>query len=130
MTQNHTPTSIPDRLSAAWMFILLTMIFRDLHEFGRPGFLAELQSGIVGGTVINEALMLFGGVLITLPIAMAVLPRFLSRQVNRWANGSVAVLNIALLAPNLANDLDDMYFATLQLIALGFVLWTVMRWRG
>ena len=130
MTQNRAPTSIPDRLSTAWMFILLTMIFRDLHEFGRPGFIEEIQSGVVGGVVITEGLMLFGGVLATLPIAMAVLPRYLSRRVNRWANGIIALVNAGLLAPNLLNDLDDMYFTSLQLLALGFILWIVIRWRS
>lgn len=26
-------------LSTLWIFILFNMIFRDLHEFARPGFL-------------------------------------------------------------------------------------------
>ena len=28
-------------LSTLWSFVLFNMIFRDLHEFGRPGFIEE-----------------------------------------------------------------------------------------
>jgi len=123
-----TPLSVPDRLSSAWLFILLTIIFRDLHEFGRPGFLAEIESGVVNGTIITEGLMLFGGVLVTFPIAMVVLSRVLPVAINRIANAGVALIQAVFLAPNLANDLDDIYFASLQLAVIAFILWTVMRW--
>ena len=29
-------------LSTLWIFILFNVIFRDLHEFGRPGFIRFL----------------------------------------------------------------------------------------
>ena len=32
-------------LSAAWIFVLLNVIFRDLHELFRLGVLAEMMTG-------------------------------------------------------------------------------------
>jgi hypothetical protein len=49
------------------------MIFRDLHEFGRPGFLEEITTGIVNGVQITEELMLVGGVMAEVPISMVLL---------------------------------------------------------
>ena len=34
-------------LSTLWIFVLFNMVFRDLHEFGRPGFLEEIMTGSV-----------------------------------------------------------------------------------
>ena len=132
MHTTHNLPAVPtaERLSMAWLFILLTMIFRDLHEFGRPGFIEEIASGVVNGIRVTEGLMLFGGVLATLPIAMVFLSRLLPVAINRITNGVVAFLQALLLAPNLGNDLDDKYFAALQLLAIAAILWMVIRWRA
>jgi len=35
------------KLSALWVFVFLNIIFRDLHELGRPGLLEEIMTGVV-----------------------------------------------------------------------------------
>ncbi len=57
-------------LSTLWIFVLFNMIFRDLHEFGRPGFLEEIMTGVVNGVQITEGLMLIGGIMAEVPISM------------------------------------------------------------
>ncbi len=42
------------KLSSLWVFVFLNMIFRDLHELGRPGFLEEVMSGVVGGVQVTD----------------------------------------------------------------------------
>jgi hypothetical protein len=37
------------------------MIFRDLHEFGRSGFLEEMMTGVVNGVQITDGLLLLVG---------------------------------------------------------------------
>lgn len=122
--------SVRDQLSSAWLFIVLTIIFRDLHEFVRPGFIDGISDGTFNGMALTEELMLYGALLVTMLVGMVFLSRILPRQVNRIANVVAAVVQAALIAPNLRNDLDDIYFASLQLMVLGFVLWTVIRWRA
>jgi len=46
------------KLSALWIYVFLNMIFRDLHELGRPGFLKEMMTGVVGGIRVTDGLML------------------------------------------------------------------------
>ena len=45
-------------LSALWIFFLLNMLFRDIHELFRPGLLEEMMTGIVNGTHITDQALL------------------------------------------------------------------------
>ena len=69
-------------LSTLWAFVLINTVFRDLHEFSRPGMLFELLGGFSNGVAVTEALLLLGGVLIELQIAMIVLCRVLPNRAN------------------------------------------------
>ncbi len=82
------------KLSSLWVFVFLNMIFRDLHEFGRPGFLEEVMTGVVNGVQVTEGLMLFGGIMIAVPLLIIPLTQFLNFNANRLANLVMAVLQI------------------------------------
>lgn len=82
------------KLSSLWVFVFLNMIFRDLHEFGRPGFLEEVMTGVVNGVQVTEGLMLFGGIMIAVPLLIIPLTQFLNFNANLLANLVMAVLQI------------------------------------
>ena len=65
-------------LSAAWIFMLLNVIFRDLHELFRPGMLAEMMTGTVNGIGMTEQTLLLAGIALEIPIGMVILSRVLS----------------------------------------------------
>lgn len=56
MDTNHALMTMDRKakLSAAWVFVLLNVIFRDLHELFRPGMLAEMTTGTVNGVQMTE----------------------------------------------------------------------------
>ena len=116
-------------LSTLWSFVLFNMIFRDLHEFGRPGFLEEIMTGIVNGVQITEELMLLGGIMAEVPISMVLLSRVLEYRINRWANIFAGTLTIALIINNGARDLDDVFFATIEVVSLLVIIWFAWKWR-
>ena len=105
------------------------MIFRDLHEFGRPGFLEEIMTGIVNGVQITEELMLLGGIMAEVPISMVLLSRVLKYRVNRWANIIAGAITIAMIINNGVKDLDDIFFATIEIVALTLIVWCAWKWR-
>ena len=116
-------------LSTLWIFVLLNMIFRDIHELVRPGLLEEMMTGIVNGTQVTEELLLLGGIMIEVVIVMVVLARVLKVRVNRWANIIVGAITIMLVVSNnTAPDLDDMFFAAIQVIALAVIVWYAWTW--
>lgn len=117
------------KLSSLWVFVFLNMIFRDLHEFGRTGFLEEVMTGVVNGVQITDGLMLIGGIMIAIPLLMIPLIQFLNFKANRLANLVMSVLQIvSVIGVNRAPDLDDIFFAVIELVALLLILRLAWNW--
>ncbi len=126
--QNGNPRLV---LSILWVFIILNFFARDIHELGRPGMLEQMMSGTIDGVVVTEMLMLIGGVMIEIPILMTVLALLLPYGINRWANVGVGFLTMAMIvAMNTKPDLDNVFFMSIQLIALTAIVWIAWRWRA
>ena len=106
-------------LSTLWIFVLLNMIFRDLHQLGHPGFIEEMISGVVNGVKITDELMLLGGFLAEIPILMVLLSRILKDSVNRWANIIASIITLLGLMSALPSaDMDDIFFMVIEVVAL------------
>ena len=116
---------IKAKLSALWIFVLLNMLFRDIHELGRPGMLAEMMSSNV-----SEELFLFAGIFLQIPLGMVIFSRLLPPNVNRWANMIAAALTIVAVIIAGPADLDDFFFAGVEIIALLLIIWFAWRWRS
>lgn len=119
------------RLSTLWVFLLLNMIFRDIHEIPTVDFLEQALSGVVNGTEVTEGGLFLGAFLVEIPIAMVVLTQFLRVEANRVVNvvtGSVMV--VLLLLNTLTPDLDDMFFATVEVLTLALIIGYAWRWPG
>ena len=112
-------------LSTLWIFVLLNIIFRDLHEFFRVGMVEE----IITGTPVSEQVMLIGGIMMEIPILMVLLSRILNYRINRWANIIIGAITIALVIGMGTKDLDDIFFATIEVIALSTIIWLAIKWR-
>lgn len=111
-------------LSTLWIFFMLNMIMRDIHQLVKPGFLEEILSGVVNGNQVTDELLLLGGIMLQLPLGMILLSRVLPYRVNRWANVIAAAVTILLvIVNNTAPDLDDMLFVAVELTALLIIIW-------
>jgi hypothetical protein len=116
-------------LSTLWIFVLLNVIFRDIHELFRPGFLAEMMTGTVNSVQVTEGTLLIAGVMLEIPIAMVPLSRILNYSVNRWANIIVGIFTIAsVVINNTAPDLDDIFFAAIEVVSLTLIVWYAWKW--
>lgn len=118
------------KLSTLWMFYLFNTIFRDLHEFVEPGFIEKVMTGTFNGIQITEQLLLFGGFVAEVPIAMVLLSRLLPYRANRWANIVAAVITLAFEINNGTTDLDDTFHMVIEIAALSFIIWSAWRWRN
>ena len=118
------------KLSSLWVFVFFNMIFRDLHELGRPGFLEEIMTGIVNGVQVTEGLMLVGGIMIAVPLLIIPLIQFLNLKANRIVNLIMGVLQIInVIGNNTAPDLDNIFFAVIEVIALLMILRLAWTWK-
>jgi hypothetical protein len=125
----RTATDTQAKLSAAWSFVLLNVVFRDIHDLFRPGLLQEMMSGVVNGVQLTDETMLLAGVVLEIPIAMVLLSRLLAYRVNRWANIIAGAVTIPLLLTNGPKDLDDVWFLAIDVIALLLLVWYAWKWR-
>jgi hypothetical protein len=124
--QNGNPRLL---LSILWVFIILNFFARDIHELGRPGILEQMMSGTFDGVVVTEMLMLTGGIMIEIPMLMTVLALLLPHGINRWANIGVGLLTMVMIVA-MNPDLDNVFFMSIQLIALIAVVGIAGRWRA
>ncbi|MEO1209349.1 MAG: DUF6326 family protein [Cyanobacteria bacterium J06638_20] len=118
------------KLSTLWMFYLFNTIFRDIHEFIEPGFIEKAMTGTFNGTQITEQLLLFGGFVVEVPIAMVLFSRLLPYGANRWANIIAAAITFAFEINNGTTDLDDTFHMVIEMAALCFIIWSAWRWRN
>ena len=116
------------KLSTLWIFVLFNITFRDIHEFLKPGFIEEVMTGVVNGNQLTDELFLIGGIMIEVPIAMVLLSRLLKYGVNRWANIIAGVTTIGFVIADGATDLDDIFFAIIEVTALALVIWHAWKW--
>lgn len=117
------------KLAALWLFILLNIIFRDLHQFVMPGFLETIATGQFNGMEITPELMLIGGVVVSVPISMIPLTLILKRRFARPITLVAALITTTTMIPPAPIDPDDTYHFGLQLIAMAAIVAIALRWR-
>ena len=118
------------KLSAFWLFILLNIIFRDIHQFTMKSHLEMLLTGTYNGTEVTEELMLIGGFLVEIPIAMFLFSLLLQRKWNRTLQFVGSVLTIGVLMAEPPSDLDDTFFKVIEFIAIVAIIRSAWLWKA
>lgn len=117
------------KLAALWLFILLNIIFRDIHQFGMPGFLETIMTGQLNGLKITAELMLVGGVVASVPVSMVPLTLIMERRFARPLTLVASLITTVTMIPPAPIDLDDAYHLGLQLIAAAAIVAIAWRWK-
>ena len=131
MNPNINLLEMKTKLSTLWIWVLFNMLFRDMHEFARTGFLEEMLAMTSNGAQIPEGLLLGAAFVLQIPICMVFLTQVLNVKVNRCANLIAAVITIVMIVSNnLAPDLDDIFFAVVECVALLLIIWYAWRWSS
>lgn len=116
-------------LSGLWLFALLNVIFRDIHQFTMKSHLEMLLTGYYNGMLVTEELMLVGGMVLEIPIAMVLLSLVLARKYNRIVNVVALIITAGLFMVEAPSDLDDWFFKIVEFGAFLAILITVWRWK-
>ncbi|WP_298976110.1 DUF6326 family protein [uncultured Roseobacter sp.] len=115
-------------LSALWLFILLNIIFRDIHQFVLASHIEMLLTGHYNGIEITEGLMLLGGFLIQIPIAMVLCSLLLTRRIGRPFTFLAAIVTTGTPFSSPPTDMDDAFHLVIEIVALMAILWTAWMW--
>ena len=118
------------KLSALWLFILLNIIFRDIHQYALKSHLEMLLTGTYNGTLITDTIMLIGGFLVEVPIAMVLFSLVLDCRIGRPVTFFAALMTTATLLSTPPSDPDDVFFLIIELAAMSSILWTAWTWPG
>jgi hypothetical protein len=118
-------------LSTIWIFVTLNYLYCDLIGLMDSSLLKQYLTGNVEGLVINEAFLLYAGILMEIPIAMVLLSKVLSKNSNCWANiiaGSIktVVMVITLFVGSVTKYY--LFFAAIEISTTVFIVWYAIVW--
>ncbi len=116
-------------LSGLWIYFLLNILFRDIHEFLRTGYIEQVISGTVYGNKITEEILLVSAIVLQIPLLMTVLTLVMNARLTRWLNILAAgIMFVSISAFIQQPDMDDIAFAVFEGIALVAIV--VIAWIG
>jgi hypothetical protein len=104
-------------LSTLWLFAMLTYTYGDV---------VTLMDPIRHGTIeLTEGFLLFGSILMMIPISMVLLSRILEYRANRWANIISGAFMTVFLIVTLFVAVPTMYYAFFSAIEIACTLFIV-----
>ena len=117
------------KLFALWLFILLNIIFRDIHQMTLKSHLEMLLTGYFNGMEITDTIMLVGAIIVNVPISMLLVSLFLPRKTTRILSVISAIILTLSFFMSPPTDMDDIFHLTVELIAIGVIILTCIKWK-
>ena len=112
-------------LSTLWLFAMLTYTYGDV---------VTLMDPVKHGTIqLTEGFLLFGSILMMIPISMVLLSRILKYRANRWANIIAGTFMTAFLTVTLFVAVPTMYYAFFSIIEIActaLIVGYAWKWRN
>ena len=117
------------RLSAAWVFVMLNMIFADILSFMSPGVLQQILASDADGIPITPGFLLIAAVVAEVPIAMVLLSLVLPQGVARWANIGAAAVTVSYVLGLGSATPHYVFIAATETIGCLAIAWWSWIWR-
>jgi hypothetical protein len=117
------------RLSAAWVFIMLNMVFADILSFMSPGVLQQVLAGTTEGIEITPAFLLVAAVIAEVAIAMVLLSLLLPQRAARWANIGAAAVTVVYVVGMGSASPHYVFLAALETLGCLAIAWWSWTWR-
>lgn len=112
------------RLSTLWVFVMVNMLAADIFSF-------MLQAGAQESQMhVTQEMMLAFAIVIEIPIAMIILSKVLRHRANRLANIAASAITIAFVVAGGSLDLHYLFFASVEVITMLFIMWACWAWKG
>lgn len=115
-------------LSLLWLFAILNILFRDIHELTMASSINEILSGYVNGNPMSEGVLLVGGFAVELLLLAFLLTNLLTPAYARWMNLVMVPVAIGGMIYVPPADPDDYFFAGVVLATLAVIFTLALRW--
>jgi hypothetical protein len=123
-TSNGTP-DMKSRLSALWLFVMLTYTYDDV---------VTLMDPIKHGTLqLTESFLLGASIFMMIPITMVLLSRISRYKVSRLTSIIAGSIMTAALILTLFAAVPTMYYAfftAIEVITTAFIVWYAWKWKN
>jgi hypothetical protein len=126
MTNNKKFPEIPDmkvRLSALWLFAMLTYTYGDVVTLMDPVKHGSIQ--------LTEGFLLGGSVFMMIPITMVLLSRILKYRASRLASIIAGTIMTVVLPMTLFAAKPTMYyvfFTVIEIASTALIIWYAWKW--
>lgn len=128
MNNNKKTTEVPDmkvRLSALWLFAMLTYTYGDVVTLMDPVKHGSIQ--------LTEGFLLGGSIFMMIPITMVLLSRILKYRVSRWASIIAGTIMTVALPVTLFVAVPTSYyvfFTVIEIASTALIVWFAWKWRN
>jgi threonine/homoserine/homoserine lactone efflux protein len=113
------------RLSALWLFAILTYTYGDVVTLMDPVKHGSIQ--------LTEGFLLGGSIFMMIPITMVLLSRLLKYRASRWASIIAGTIMTVALTLTLFAAVPTMYyvfFSVIEIISTALIVWYAWKWRN
>ena len=128
MKTRKKTTEMPDmkvRLSALWLFAILTYTYGDV---------VTLMDPVKHGSVqMTEGFLLGGSIFMMIPITMVLLSRILKYRANRWTSIIAGTIMTAALPVTLFVAKPTSYyvfFTIVEIASTALIVWYAWKWHS
>jgi len=127
MDDNKKVTVMPDmkvRLSALWLFAMLTYTYGDVVTLMDPVKHGSMQ--------LTEGFLLGGSIFMMIPITMVLLSRILKYRASRWASIIAGTIMTVALPVTLFAAVPTSYyvfFTVIEITCTALIVWYAWKWR-
>jgi hypothetical protein len=128
MKENKKSTEKPDmkgRLSALWLFAILTYTYGDVVTLMDPVKHGSIQ--------MTEGFLLGGAIFMMIPIMMVLLSRILKYRASRWASIIAGTIMTVTLPVTLFVAVPTSYyvfFTVIEVASTALIVWYAWKWRN
>jgi len=112
------------RLSALWLFAMLTYTYGDVVTLMDPVKHGSIQ--------LTEGFLLGGSIFMMIPITMVLLSRILKYKASRWTSIIAGTIMTASLAMTLFVAVPTSYyvfFTVIEITCTALIVWYAWKWR-
>ena len=128
MNDTNMTTEKPDtkvRLSALWLFAMLTYTYGDVVTLMDPVKHGSIQ--------LTEGFLLGGSIFMMIPITMVLLSRILKYRASRRASIIAGSITTAALPVTLFVAVPTSYyifFTVIEIMSTALIVWYAWKWRN
>jgi len=128
MRTSEKTTKMPDikaRLSALWLFAILTYTYGDVVTLMDPVRHASVQ--------LTEGFLLGGAIFMMIPITMVLLSRILEYRSSRWASiiaGTIMTVSLPVTLFVGKPTIYYIFFTVIEIVCTALIVWFALKWRN